>query len=145
MKPVIQLSSFIVLAMLFPAADLSAQVLIQLPVIRVFNVQTVVSVPDGGTISLGGVNRTASGSVGRGVPGLAGPGFKNRGFGRSAGASRASATATVISLKEMEAQLLADAKRQREKLGYKDPNGSAAMQKQADYLSRHIGRSRKKR
>jgi hypothetical protein len=69
-----------------PVENLSAQI-IQLPTLRVFNVRTSVSVPDGGIINLGGVNRSASGSISRGVPGLPGPLFNNRGIGHSVGAS----------------------------------------------------------
>src|SRR5262245_35901674 len=39
---------------------------VQLPTFSFFTVQTVVSVPDGGGMSLGGINRAADGSVTRG-------------------------------------------------------------------------------
>lgn len=121
----------------------SAQV-IQLPTIRFFNVRTTVGVPDGGTINLGGVNRSASGSIGRGVPGLPGPLFNNRAIGRNSGATRATVTTKVIVMSELEAEVMAEARRRREKAALSDPNGPAAVQRKADFMTRNIGRSKKR-
>ena len=130
------------------ATELHSQV-VQLPTFRFFNVRTVVSVPDGGTISLGGVNRSSSGSVNRGVPGLsrvpgAGRLFGNRAIGGSTGSSRSSVSAKVIVMSEYEEAVLAEAERRRRKSALRDPNGSAAVQKKADFNSRNVGRLRKK-
>ena len=121
----------------------SAQV-IQLPTLRFFNVNTTVSVPDGGTISLGGVNRSASGSISRGVPLLRGPAFNNRGIGNSHGSTQASASAKIIVMSELEEQVMAEAKRRRAEAAKSDPNGPPAIQNQADFISQNIGRSKKR-
>ena len=116
---------------------------VQLPVVSVFNVRTTVMVPDGGTMSLGGVSRSASGRRTSGVPGFGGPLFQNRGIGYSAGASRATVKATIISNREISEDLLAEGNRRalvRERF---DPNGPVAVQAKADFISRNIGRSRK--
>jgi hypothetical protein len=116
---------------------------VQLPVVSIFNVRTAVSVPDGGTMSLGGVSRYSSGRRSSGVPGLGGRLFQNRGIGYSAGASRATVSATIISNREIGEDLLAEGNRRalvRERF---DPNGPRAVQAKADFISRNIGRSRK--
>lgn len=116
---------------------------VQLPVVSFFNVRTTVSVPDGGMMSLGGVSRSASGSRSSGVPGLGGPLFRNRGIGYSTGGSRAVVTATIISNREIEEDLLAEGNRRARMRERIDPNGSQAVQAKADFISRNIGRSRK--
>ena len=122
-------------------------VTIQLPTISVFNVNTVVSVPDGGTMSLGGVSRYSGGQITRGVPGLSGipyvnrP-FANRAFGQMASSGRASVNVQIISLAEQEALVMREAERRSSLRQSTDPNGSAAIQKRADFLSRHMGRRR---
>src|SRR3954452_788871 len=64
---------------------------VQLPTFSFFTVQTTVSVPDGGSVSLaGGINRAADGTVTRGMAPL------NRGIGSSRGASGVSVHATII-------------------------------------------------
>lgn len=126
------------------ATELHSQV-VQLPTFRFFNVRTVVSVPDGGTISLGGVNRSSSGSVKRGVPGLSRVPGAGRLFGnRATGSTRSSVSAKVIVMSEYEEAVLAEAERRRRRSALRDPNGSAAVQKKADFISRNVGRSRKK-
>lgn len=126
----------------------NAQV-IQLPTVRVFNIRTVVSVPDGGTLSLGGIGRSSSGSIGRGVPGLgsvplAGRPFRNQAIGSNSTATRSSVSAKVIVMSEYEQAVLAEAERRRQRAARSDPNGSTATQQKADFMSRHIGRTRKK-
>ena len=121
----------------------STSIPVQLPVVSVFNVRTAVSVPDGGTMSLGGVSRYSSGRSSRGIPGLGGPLFQNRGTGYSAGSSRATVKATIISNREIGEDLLAEGNRRalvRERF---DPNGNYAVQAKADFISRNIGRSRR--
>ena len=87
---------------------------VQQPVIRFFNVGTVVSVPDGGTISLGGVSSSSQGAVTRGVPGLSGiPGvnrlFNNRAIGSEDSRSTASVTTRILIMSELEEKVLAEA------------------------------------
>jgi len=116
---------------------------IQLPVISFFNIRTAVMVPDGGTMSLGGVSRHAEGSISRGVPGIGGPlsrPFSNRGTGFSTSGTRATVKATILSTSEMSEDVLAAA-RAAKSLRY-DPNGTEAVQKKADFLSRNIGRGK---
>ncbi|MFK7768628.1 MAG: hypothetical protein AB8B55_15510 [Mariniblastus sp.] len=116
---------------------------VQLPVLRFFNVRTVVMVPDGGTISLGGVSRHAEGQSSRGVPGLRGPLFQNRSRGSSTGGGHASVTARIISTREMEQAVLAEANYREKMRAASDPNGSRAVQAKADFISQNIGRTRK--
>lgn len=124
---------------------------VQLPTIRNFSVSTNVSVPDGGTISLGGVSRSAEGRVSSGVPGLPFRPFRNSATGRESSVSRATATAKIISLKEMEEDLLAGGNRRQRMLqdakdalaGKKpmsklDGSDSRSLDQQvADWKSRH--------
>jgi general secretion pathway protein D len=58
----------------------SQGVTIQQPVIAVTTVSTVVSVPDGGTVLLGGIKRMQEGRVERGVPMLSNIPYVNRLF-----------------------------------------------------------------
>lgn len=122
-------------------------VTIQLPTISVFNVNTVVSVPDGGTMSLGGVSRYAAGQTSRGVPGLSGipfvnrP-FTNRAYGQTASSNNASVNVRIIVMEEQEALVMQEARRQAAMRRATDPNGPVAVQKRADFLSRHMGRRR---
>ena len=88
-----------------------AQVIITLPTISTFQIDTTVMVPDGGRMLLGGVNRGSGGSISRGVPGLrnipfAGRGFGNRGIGREMNAGNISVGTQIISLREIEAQVM---------------------------------------
>jgi hypothetical protein len=94
-------------------------------------------------MSLGGVSRYASGRRSSGIPGLGGPLFQNRGTGYSAGSSRATVTATIISNREIGEDLLAEGNRRARIRERFDPNGTYAVQAKADFISRNIGRSRK--
>ena len=122
------------------------QVTLQLPTISIFDLQTVVQVPDGGTMHLGGVQRSAYGQVDRsgamlgGVP-LAGRLFRNRAIGRSTSASNASVGVQIISLKEREQEVLREAERRAALRQQTDPNGTVETQQQADFITRNIGRS----
>lgn len=120
-----------------------ANLTVQLPVVSVFNVRTTVSVPDGGTMSLGGVSRFSSGRTSRGIPGLGGPLFRSGGSGYSAGGSRATATATIISNREIEEELRVEGDRRARIRERFDVNGSPVVQAKADFISRNIGRSRR--
>src|SRR5215472_5520233 len=64
---------------------------VQLPTFSVFTVQTTVSVPDGGGMSLGGIDRGVDSTVNRNS-GLT----RNRGIGSTRAASGVSASATII-------------------------------------------------
>ncbi len=128
--------------------SLDAQV-VQLPTVRFFNVRTVVSVPDGGSISLGGVSRNTSGSISRGVPGLgsvpgAGRLFRNRGIGGTSNASGSAVSARIIVMSELEEDVLAEANRRQAISTQLDPNGSIAVQRQADFITRNLGRTHKR-
>lgn len=76
---------------------------VQLPSFRTFGYRGSVLVPDGGTTSLGGVNRYAAGTTRRGL----GP-LSSRGFGAAASSSNASISATIIDHDEIDRQLLGD-------------------------------------
>ena len=134
--------------LLLVSGSLEAQV-VQLPTLRFFNVRTVVSVPDGGSTSLGGVSRNASGSINRGVPGLssvpgAGRLFRNRGIGGTANAAGSSVSARIIVMSELEEDVLAEANRRQTFSAQSDPNGSLAVQRQADFITRNLGRTQKR-
>lgn len=127
----------------------SAQV-VQLPSVGFFNVRTAVSVPDGGSIQIGGVNRHSSGRIGRGVPGLRSvPGVGrltgNQAIGSSSGSGKATVRPRLIIMSEMEEELIAEAARRSRQAAANDPNGSAAVQQKADFITRNIGRSSKRR
>ena len=123
-------------------ADSAFSQVIQLPTLRVFNIQTVVSVPDGGTLSLGGVGRSSRGSISRG---LGGRPFQNRAIGGTTSAANSSVSAELIIMSEYEREVLAEAERRRKLAALTDRNGPPAVQQKADFMSRHIGRSRRSR
>lgn len=91
---------------------------VQLPTFESFSVSTSVLVPDRGALVLGGVNRSAYGSVERGVPGLgnlpyAGRLFQNRAWGRESSSSTAAVSAWIHDLSAMDEELLAEAAERR--------------------------------
>ncbi len=108
------IASFVVVALLLHVSQATAQQqnqTIQLPVIRQFNVRNSVSVPDGGTIGLGGISRSSTGSISRGVPGTIGRPFANRVGGRLTSNGHASVSVWVLPTKEeINAAILAGAK-----------------------------------
>jgi hypothetical protein len=118
---------------------------VQQPVVSFFGVNTAVSIPDGGTISLGGISNSAFGSTRRGLP-LTGAPYFNRAFGNRAigleqGASSAQLSVKVLIMEELEAEVVAKGQQRmaaREAI-VKNPNGSAETQKKADFISRNIG------
>lgn len=89
---------------------------VQLPSLRTFSVQTAVMVPDGGTMSLGGVSRSAEGRSSAGIPGLRGRPFRNSAIGRSTSSSRAIVKTRIISQRELEEDLLATGDRRKQLL-----------------------------
>ncbi len=100
---------------------------VQLPSFSIFSVNTTVSVPDGGGMYLGGVNRARDGSTSRGF----GP-FANRGIGGDRMASGVSVQATIIDHDELDRAVLAEAAARRAPA---DPDTAKAA-----LLSRHVGR-----
>ena len=102
---------------------------IRLPTVGFFNVRTVVSVPDAGVMSLGGVSRSASGSSVRGTgPAWVRP-FRSRGLGSWNSASNASVRARVIINSEIEEGVMAEATGGRLARELVDSNGSPEVQR----------------
>ena len=122
---------------------------IQLPSVGFFNVRTVVSAPDGGAIQLGGINRHSSGRISRGTPlinGIPGAGrlFGNRAIGGNVSGGRATVHPRLIIMSELEAEVMAEAKRRQQAAAAQDPNGPAKVQEEADFITRNIGRNGKR-
>ena len=136
-----------VLVMAVPAAAQTfgrpVSTTVQLPVVRVFNIRTAVSVPDGGTMSLGGVSSYSSGRTSRGVPGLRGPLSQNRAAGYTARGSRSGVKVRIISNREIEEDLMMKGRAQAAIHEWVDPNGAPDVQAKADFISRNIGRSKR--
>ncbi|HWB13479.1 MAG TPA: hypothetical protein VG826_29915 [Pirellulales bacterium] len=88
------------------AAYAQAPAVVQLPSFSTFGVDTSVSAPDRGSVSLGGVGRSSTGSTAFGTG--FGPG--NRSFGRSLSGSRTSVRATVHDIEALDRETLARAK-----------------------------------
>ncbi len=114
----------------------SVGVTVQLPVFQIHSISTAVSVPDGGTISLGGVGRSNYGRS------------SQSGFGRQPSRNRfgsrsptgATLSARIIRMKEFEKQMLADHAAGRPQACDVRVNGSHAVQAKADFISRNVGR-----
>lgn len=118
---------------------------VQLPTVSTFQINTVVMVPDAGATRLGGVTRGASGLSSAGVPLLSNvpginPLFRNQAFGSSSSAAQSSVHVRLIIHSEMEEEVMAEAERRIATRQAIDPNGSAAVQQRAAFLSRNIGR-----
>lgn len=131
---------FAVVALIGSASPAHAQTIgttIQLPVIRNFQINTVVSVPDGGTMSLGGNTSASSYSRRR-------PGFRSSRRSIAApGVSGVSVSARLIIGAEMEAELqrrgrIAIAERARP-----DIHGTMAQKTKAIFMAKHLGRGLK--
>lgn len=131
----------IILMLVAESANAQQQGLtVQLPVVNRFNVNTVVMVPDGGMMSLGGVSRHAEGRISQGIPGLSGPlsrPFSNRASGYSTSGSHAAVKVQIISLREMDEDLTA-ALRANRPANYEEVQ---ARKRKADFLTRNIGRN----
>jgi hypothetical protein len=105
-RGIVVFASLICLVTLFQSKPSSGQqfgVPVQLPTTSIFSVNTTVSTPDGGSISLGGNSGSAWSSTRSGGPFRP---FGNRAMGGSQFASNASLHVQIISLAEMEADLL---------------------------------------
>ena len=141
---------------------------VQLPTFRQFNVNTTVVVPDGGSVSLGGVNTSRSGMVTNSIPGLgrlpvANRLFQNRSIGRQSGSSHATISARIIDLREMDEAILRQAAFLRESKNSLNvgvmPNANAkasnllgrasarkevsptSYESRANFLTEHIGQT----
>ena len=79
---------------------------VQLPTYSFFSVGTTVSVPDRGSVYMGGVNRSAMGRNEFGVPMLPFRPFKNAAIGREVSASGMRVTATIHDFEAMDEYLL---------------------------------------
>jgi hypothetical protein len=104
------LAMFLLIALVvlhFAASSAAAQT-VQLPTFNFFTVNTSVLVPDGGDAALGGIGRSSSGRVSRGVPGLPGRPFQNIATGNSTGAGNVSVSAQIHDLDAMDRALLGD-------------------------------------
>jgi len=124
-------------------AQQPAGIPVQLPVVNRFSINTAVMVPDGGTMSLGGISRSAEGSISQGVPGIPGPlsrPFSNRARGTSTSISKASVTVQILSSREMSEDVLAAARAARP-ANYEEIQ---ARERKADFLTRNIGRNRQR-
>jgi len=113
-------------------AQQPAGISVQLPVVEQFSIGTVVSVPDGGTMRLGGVSRqsTSSSSSGFGGP------FSSRSTGVSTSSSNASVKVQILSSREMSEDVLAAARAARP-ANYEEIQ---AQKRKADFLTRNVGR-----
>ena len=124
-----------------------SQITLQIPTIDIFELRTVVAVPDGGTLRLGGVQRSAYGSPPRsagligGLP-LMGRGFKNRAIGSANSSSDATIRVRILDQSELEKQVMQEARRRAVLAQRSDPNGAQTIQKQADFITRNIGRTK---
>ncbi|WP_254509413.1 hypothetical protein [Anatilimnocola floriformis] len=114
---------------------------VQLPTFQVFSVDTTVSVPDGGGMLLGGMNRAADSSVTRGLPlGSKLPGLgrlgTNSGISSTRSASNMSVHASIIDNHELDEAVLATAAARR---GSSLTDKQAlATQQRADFLTRNL-------
>ena len=142
-----------VVAFAVPRAEAQQRTTVQLPTFNQTTVGTTVSVPDGGTALLGGINRAAEGSTARGVPLLskllgANRLFQNRGIGRETGAMSMTVTPRVIDLREEELRQTGFSwddplraagggfREERSDGGQADP----AVARQAAFLARNLAR-----
>ncbi len=135
------LSGWLILSTL---ASAQAPTTVQLPVLQVFSVNTTVSVPDGGGVLLGGINRAADSSVTRGlplaskIPGL-GPLATNRGLSSVRSAANMSVHATIIDHQELDAAVLAEAAARRAPRAL--DAREIAVQQKSDFISRNLARA----
>lgn len=98
---------WMVLAVVWGAEVALAQsTTVQLPTYRTFGVRTAVTVPDRGSVYLGGINRAYSGRNEFGTPLLP---FRNRSFGTQRSASGVSVSVYIHDFEELERELLSRA------------------------------------
>ena len=111
---------------------------IQLPTFRVTEFRSVVSVPDGGSINLGGSLRDDL-RIGR-TP-------NSRSFSRSTARSNAQVSADILIMDELEQEMLsASAPALRSSAAASQAiNGSPQVQAKADFISRNVDRFKTRR
>jgi Flp pilus assembly secretin CpaC len=114
LRRVVGLAGVLAAAALAPAARAQGtgwpppnRIFTTVPTFTAIGVRTTVTVPDGGTASVGGYGRLSEGRVGYGPPVLgrlpyAGRGVGNVAYGRSAAAGRVAVSVRVIDLREEE-------------------------------------------
>ena len=155
MKPIkiLTYSTIIVVSLFaFESANVVGQgITIQQPTVTRFNVNSAVMVPDGGSMHMGGISYSGSGRTSRGVPGLSNIPylsrlFRNQSIGKVSAARNQRVFVKVISLREMEEDMMGQAalRRSLTQSTLKDPNGSAKVQEKASFLSRNIGRRQRR-
>ncbi len=138
-------------AVMVATANAQQDTTVQLPTWNVNTVRTTVTVPDGGTGLLGGINRASEGSVSRGVPLLSKiPGlnrlFRNQAIGRDLSASNMTIMPRIINLEEEEflqtgvsRETLAHMRRERQQAAWArgvDP----AVARKAQFIAQNIAR-----
>lgn len=113
----------------FAQAPPAAPTTVQLPTFRFFSVNTSVSVPDRGSVVLGGVSRAGDSSTSRGF----GP-LRSRAISSGRSGSTMSVHATIIDHSELDRAVLAEAARRRGAVS------SEARTADEEFLSRNVGR-----
>jgi hypothetical protein len=101
----------VIAGLLCLAGDRADAQIVQLPTFRSFGVSTTVSVPDRGSVSLGGISSNRSGYVERGLPILGvgpfgGPAFANRAIGRQSQTAGVSVSAYIHDFETLEQDLV---------------------------------------
>ncbi len=119
---------------------------VQLPVTHSFGVNTAVMVPDGGTMSLGGISGGNWSASRRSVPiigglPLVGRGFGNRSIGSSLFSNQSNVHVQIIDMHEIEKDVIAEGERRKEARSLADPNGSPTVRNRAQFMSKNIGKS----
>ena len=166
---IVMLSRLSALALLFPLVagsfvlaqddDPILGTTVQLPTFNFTTVNTTVMIPDGGSATLGGIDRMAEGSVDRGTPLLGkipylNRLFKNRAIGKTVSSSRFRAHARIMILDELEKEVMDQASAARAARGDRrtfeemvnDHQAHERARQQAwerrkfEYLSRNVDR-----
>jgi type II secretory pathway component GspD/PulD (secretin) len=109
-RRVVWVAGILVAAALTPAAQAQVQAVARansVPVGTIVAVQTTVSVPDGGTVSLGSYSRYSESRTEYGTPVLGkipyvSRGFRNVGYGRSVSSVTVTASVRIIDLADEE-------------------------------------------
>ncbi len=112
----------------------SVNTTVQLPTFRVFNVNTVVSVPDGGTLTIAG-GSTSSSSFSRRR--------RSRSLSRSVSPVGVSVSPTLIIRSEVEAELDRRGRLIRSLKTRPDIHGTQRERSKASFIARHLGRGLK--
>lgn len=115
MRPI--LTAALLLTAVTQPASAQPATTVQLPSFSYFTVNTTVSVPDRGGISLAGTNRAGDAVSTRGI----GP-LRNRSIASDRAANNVSVTATILDMAELDAQALAGAAQR----GEVDPDAARA-------------------